>query len=86
MAVNLFFPGGIPLSHQGPDDNSFRSRWRETGFMLRQLCRAICPELPLAEALHNWPLISAALSESPRKRSRQIAKVQGVLEDEFRDK
>ena len=71
------------MSHQGPRSNEFRSRWRETQFMVRQLCRCVSPTIALAEAIREWPAISAGLSEAPRARTRQTARVQGILETEL---
>jgi hypothetical protein len=67
------------LNHQGPDCNNLRSRWRETAFALRQLGRAICPDLSLGKTIREWGAISAALSESPRSRTRQIARIRKIL-------
>lgn len=79
MPENLFFPGATHLAHQAPDPERTRSRWRETHFLLLQLCRAIVPALSLARALENWPAISHGLSDPPRRRRLQSERLHDGL-------
>jgi hypothetical protein len=72
------------LSHKGAGkDNDRRSRWRETLFMFRQLCVAVCPFVSLAQCLRQWADISAALAESKRERTRQTLRMYDLLEKEL---
>ena len=50
--------------------------------MMRQLCQAILPPLPLADAIRGWSDISAALSEPHRQRRLQVEGIQSLLEDQ----
>jgi hypothetical protein len=68
------------LSYKGADGNESRSRWRETAFVFRELRRAICPAAGLAKTMRDWPSISAALAEGPRKRRLQTPEIESVLE------
>ena len=45
-----------------------RSVWREYAFMLKQLQRAIEPQIDLLFAIENWNQIAIWLAESKRKR------------------
>ena len=47
------------------------------GFLYRELCTAILPDLGLSHVLAHWPEIAHGLAESPRKRTRQ--KMTGIL-------
>ena len=47
-----------------------RSRWRETGFMLRELRHALLPPQHLTNIFHDWKTIVAQLAEPPRRRRR----------------
>lgn len=58
-----------------------RSLWREESFMLHLLRTAISPRLSLAECLANWPAISLALREPPRKRELKAAKLEQTIYD-----
>ena len=51
--------------------------------MLRRLCRCVSPSIALTQAIHEWPAISAELSEGPRKRTRQTARVRDILNAEL---
>ena len=79
MPGKPFFPGATHWSHKGPDDDEFRSRWRETSFMFNQLRSAIWPHLPLADCLKDWAHITQELSETPRKRSYQTARLRNLF-------
>ncbi len=41
------------------------------GFLYRELCTAILPDLGLSHVLTHWPEIAQGLAASPRKRTRQ---------------
>ncbi len=47
-----------------------RSRWRETEFMLREVCLAIAPLHTLSTILREWDTIVPRLAEPPRRRRR----------------
>lgn len=83
MRGTLFPPGGIPSRPGIPDDSQRRSHWNETQFMFRQLCRGICPDLSLSDVIRQWPSISHTLREAPRKRTRQNAKIRGIIQREL---
>lgn len=51
--------------------------------MYRQLQPAVFPNLPLAQAIRDWPRITAGLSENPRARTRQTKRICDVLEAEL---
>jgi hypothetical protein len=51
--------------------------------MFRQLRWAVCPVFSLARSLRVWADISAALSESPRVRTRQTKRIHELLEAEL---
>lgn len=53
-------------NHQPP------SAWREFGFLLNQMKRAIEPQLSLAEVLNDWNEFARALAERPRQRTIQL--------------
>ena len=50
--------------------NLRRSRWRETGFLLREVRAAILPPHSLSSTLHDWKSIVAQLAEPRRNRRR----------------
>jgi|GraSoi_2013_80cm_1033760.scaffolds.fasta_scaffold13397_2 hypothetical protein len=54
------------------NSNLRRSRWRETGFMLRELRHAILPPHHLTNIFRDWKTIVAQLAE-PRRRRRRYA-------------
>jgi len=56
-----------------------RSLWREESLLLHLLRTAISPRLSLAQCLANWPAISMALREPPRKRELKAAKLEQAL-------
>jgi hypothetical protein len=56
-----------------------RSLWREESLLLHLLQTAISPRLSLAQCLGNWPVISMALREPPRKRELQAARMEQNL-------
>lgn len=56
-----------------------RSLWREHSFMLHLLQTAVSPRLSLAQCLANWPAISLALREPPRKRELQAATLEQTI-------
>jgi hypothetical protein len=58
-----FPPGAMTL-------NLRRSRWREFGFMLRELRHALLPPHGLVRTLRDWDEITAKLAEPPRRRCR----------------
>jgi len=47
-----------------------RSRWRETEFMLREVCSVISPPHRLSATLRDWAQIAPRLAEPPRRRRR----------------
>ena len=49
-------------------NKKLRSVWREYEFMLKQLQRAIEPNIDLSFAIDNWNQITIWLAESKRKR------------------
>ena len=52
------------------NSNLRRSRWRETGFRLRELRHAILPSHRLTNIFHDWKTIVAKLAEPQRRRRR----------------
>lgn len=49
-----------------------RSRWRETGFMLRELRHAILPSHHLIDIFRDWKTTVAQLAEPRRRRRRYV--------------
>ena len=52
------------------NSNLRRSRWRETGFRLRELRHAILPSHRLTNIFRDWETIVAKLAEPQRRRRR----------------
>jgi hypothetical protein len=50
--------------------NLRRSRWRETGFMLREVRHALLPSHHLTSVFRDWKNIVAQLAEPERRRPR----------------
>ena len=49
-----------------------RSRWRETEFMLREVCQSIFPAHSLNTTLRDWAEIARRLAEPRRQRRRYL--------------
>lgn len=72
MRAVLFPPGGTPCD---PTDVE-TSLWRETSFALHLIRQAVNPRLDLAQCVENWAEISKELAESPRKRIKQLHRLE----------
>ena len=79
MPARPFFPGDTPTSRNAPESGPLRSRWREDAFIYRQLQGAILPRYGLAQSLRNWHDIARGLADTPRRRTRQTARLSAIL-------